>query len=183
MARVELLEQEQLPEDMRWLFDRLKGEGGRVGDIFKVHAHNAQILRGSMILGTAILQRSKLDAKLRELAIVRTGYLTGADYEYYAHIRSARRVGVTDAEIEAVPQGAAAPVFGEVQKAVLAYTDALTASPPKIDDTLFQRVRSHLSEQEIVELSFTVGYYNMLGRVMVALNVVPEPGSGPHQSH
>ena len=179
MARISFIEQEQLPEDMRWLFDRLKGEGGSVGDIWKVHAHNANILRGSMILGTAILQRSKLDPKLRELAIVRTGFLTGADYEYYAHIRAARRVGVSDAELEAVPQGASAPVFSETQKAVLAYTDALTASPPKIDDALFQRVRSHLSEAETVELSFTVEYYNMLGRVMVALNVEPEPGSRP----
>jgi len=78
-----------------------------------------------------------------------------------------------------VPQGASASVFSETQKAVLAYTDALTASPPKVDDGLFQRVRSHLSEAETVELSFTVGYYNMLGRVMVALNVEPEPGSRP----
>lgn len=179
MARVKLLEQDSLPEDMRWLFDRLKGEGGNVGDIWKVHAHNANILRGSMILGTAILNRSKLDAKLRELAIVRAGYLCGADYEYQAHRKAARRVGVSDAELEGATQGESATVFSDVQKAVMAYTDALTASPPKMDDTLFQRVRSHLSEAETVELSFTVGYYNMLGRVMVALNVEPEPGSRP----
>ena len=181
MARISFIEQEQLPEDMRWLFDRLKGDSGRVGDLWRVLGHNAHILRGSMILGTGILQRSKLSPRLRELAILRTGYLTGANYEYYHHMPSARRVGVTQAEIDAVPRGQEAPEYGPAERAVMALADAMSAGPPKVDEGVFQQARALLDEDEILELSMTIAYYNMLGRMMVALQIEVEPGFDPNR--
>lgn len=182
MPRVRLIEQTDLPEDMRWLFDRLKGDSGRIGDLWKVLGHNAQVLRGSMILGTALLQRSKLSGKLRELAIMRTGYLTGADYEYYHHMPAARRNGVSEEEIDAVPQGGAAKVYGDDERLVMAFADGLTATPPEIPEETFARGRARFSDQELLELVMTIGYYNMLGRLMAGVKIELEPDFDPKHS-
>src|SRR5882672_2946382 len=80
-----------------------------------------------------------LDSGLRELVILRIAVLNGADYEWQAHEPVARRCGLTDAEIGALRRGAGqepgASVFDPVERAVLAYTDAMTVDvsvPPEI---------------------------------------------------
>ncbi|MBI2885622.1 MAG: carboxymuconolactone decarboxylase family protein [Chloroflexi bacterium] len=181
MPRISLIEQQQLPEDMRWLFDRLKDPSGHISTLWRVLGHNAQVLRGAMILGTALLQRSKLSPRLRELAILRTGYLTGATYEYYHHMPAARRAGATNAEIAAVPRGIEAPEYGPQERLVMALADAMSAAPPQVDDALVQQARTFLGEEELLELEMTIGYYNMLGRLMVAMDIQVEPDFDPNR--
>ena len=69
----------------------------------------------------------------------------------------------------------------ERARAVMALADAMSAGPPKVDEGVFQQARACFDEDEILELSMTIAYYNMLGRMMVALQIEVEPGFDPNR--
>ena len=91
-ARVPYLNREDLPEADREIFDNLTRERGNVGNIFRALAHTPNLLRRFLGLGGELRNKTALDPKLRELAIVTVGRLTDAQYEYVHHWNLARSV-------------------------------------------------------------------------------------------
>src|SRR5580693_6523180 len=79
----------------------------------------------SVLLG-AIRGQLELDSSLRELVILRIAVLNGADYEWRAHEPVARRCGLTDAKLAAIRDKAGGSALDPLERAVLAYTDAMT---------------------------------------------------------
>ncbi len=115
-------------------------------------------------------QHCSLDSLLRELAIVRVAILTRASYEYTQHAKVALQCGATQAQIDALADWQDATVFDAVQRAVLAYTDAMTLHV-QVPDEVFKAVHQHLDEQALVELTATIGGYNMVARFLEALQI------------
>ena len=111
-------------------------------------------------LGHAILQRGKLDPVLREMAILRVGHLCRAPYEVHAHERIGARAGMPPGKIAALAEGAEAPVFSELEKLVIRFTDEVVRNV-KASDATFDALARHLSHREMVELVLTIGYYQM----------------------
>lgn len=180
MARVRYLDAADLPDDVRWLYDRLAAGSGSVGNIFRALAHHPQGLRGFMILGTALLQRASLDPRLRELAIVRAGQICGADYEVVHHVAIARSVGLGEEQLAHLADWNAHPdLYAPAERAVIRYAEAVTRDVAVPDD-LYGEVRAFLGEREVVELTLTVGYYNMVARFLVALKIDLEPDAASH---
>ncbi len=168
MARVRLNETQDLPEDERWLFQRLEERDGLL-NIFRALSHSPVALRRFMKFGTYLLQEGALDPKLRELAILRAGYLCRSPYEFSQHIAFGRRVGLSDGQI----RGIASPnmqLFDPGEMSVLAFAGELT-SDARVSDATYAAVASFLNEQEIVELTLVVGYYNLVSRALNALDV------------
>lgn len=174
MARVRYLDKQDLPEDARWLFERLEAGRGSVGNVFRTLAHHPQGLRGFMVLGTAILERSTLDPGLRELAIVRAGQLCGAAYEVAHHEAIARRVGVPEEKLTHLAHWDHTELFTPEERAVIRYAETMTRDVT-VPDELFARVQAFLTERQVVELTLTVAYYNLVSRFLVALQVELEP--------
>jgi 4-carboxymuconolactone decarboxylase len=109
---------------------------------------------------------SPLPQKLREIAILRTGYLSNAAYEVFQHEALARHVGLTDAQIAAIKAGgAASAALGEAGAAVLAYTDDLVANVRASDATM-AAVRKHLDDIQFVDLTLVIGMYMMVSRFL-----------------
>src|SRR5437868_934227 len=100
MPNVSYRNKEDLPEKYRWLYDTLEQVHGVVNNVFRALAHSPQMLRGVMVVGNTVLNRSSLDPRVRELAIIRVGQILGADYERTHHIEIGKHVGVTDADLE-----------------------------------------------------------------------------------
>ncbi len=169
MARVRLNETQDLPEDHRWLFERMEKRGG-ILNIFRALSHSPIALRRFMKLGSYFLEaEGKLDPKLRELAILRAGYLCRAPYEFSQHISWGRRTGLSDSQI----RGIAAPnhaLFAPNEMAVLSYAGELT-SAARVSDATYAAVAEFLNAEEIVELTLVTGYYNMVSRALNALQV------------
>src|SRR6476469_5336894 len=109
MARLRHLDRDDLPEDSRFLFDNLSRERGTVGNLFRVMGHSPRLLHQFMRLGSDLRSKTRIDPRLRELAILTVGRLTGAPYEYVHHVAIARRAGVTQEQIEVLPVGAPHP--------------------------------------------------------------------------
>jgi 4-carboxymuconolactone decarboxylase len=146
-------------------------------NVFRMLAHADTLLRGFGHLGAAILGRATLDARLRELAILRVAARSPAPYEWQQHVPIARARGASDAEIAALERGERdAPCFGERERALLRFTDDLLAGPRASDETL-AAMRARFTDREVCEAILTVGYYMMVARVLETTGVELEVGS------
>jgi alkylhydroperoxidase family enzyme len=174
MARVRLNETKDLPEDQRWLFERME-QRGRILNIFRAMSHSGVALRRFMKLGSYFLEEGKLDPALRELAILRAGYLCRAPYEFSQHISFARRVGLSDSQIRGIAEPNSA-LFDPRQMAVLTYAGELTGDA-RASDAAYAAVAAFLNEEEVVELTMVTSYYNMVSRILNALEVDIDPAA------
>ena len=104
---------------------------------------------------------SNLDPAVRELAIMRTGYTQGSQFVFSQHCKAARRFGVREQQIAAIPHWQLSPDFSAKQRAVLAWVDALTLQGGRASDSLFDEVHQHLSDEDILELTYHTLCYNM----------------------
>jgi alkylhydroperoxidase family enzyme len=104
---------------------------------------------------------SQLDGKLRELAIMRAGFTQGSQFVYSQHCKAARRFGVTDAQIGAIPNWQISDQFDAKERAVLAWADALILQGGRASDDLFEELHRHLSDEDVLELTYHTLAYNL----------------------
>lgn len=153
------------------LIATIKAErGGRFLDLYAVLMNSPPIAEGWLRLFTAIRQKSKLNGGLRELAILRVALLNGAAYEYRAHVPFALKEGVPQEKIDALERWRDAKLYSNEERAVLAYTDAMTREI-QVPDEVFAAVRAALDERETVELTATIAGYNLVSRFLVAMQL------------
>lgn len=81
------------------------------------------------------------------------------------------QAGASEDKIRAVPDCATSPLFDEVERAALAYAEAMTITGQRVDDALFARVRRHFSEPQVVELTAAVALENFRSKFNVALGI------------
>jgi alkylhydroperoxidase family enzyme len=174
MSRIRLNETNDLPEDYRWIFERMEKNASLL-NIFRAFSHSPEAMKRFMKLGTYILQEGVLDPGLRELAILRAGALCRSPYEFSQHISFARRTGLSDAQIRGTLQPNTA-LFDRRQMAVLAYAGELTTES-RVSQATYDAVAAFLNAEEIVELTLTTGYYNMVSRMLNALEVDIDPAA------
>ena len=104
---------------------------------------------------------SQLDGVARELGIMRAGYTQGSQFVFSQHCKAARRFGISDEKIAAIPYWEVSPIFDEKERAILAWTDALILQGGRAPDELFEALHSHLSDEDILELTYHVMGYNL----------------------
>lgn len=103
----------------------------------------------------------KIDPKLRELGQTRAGYAVGSQFVFSQHCKASRDVGLTEAQIEAIPHWATADCFDPLERAVLAYTDALVLERGRVPNGVFEQLKAKLSDEEILELTYITCTYMM----------------------
>ena len=116
-------------------------------------------------------EHRKLDPQLRELGQTRTGYAQGSQFVYSQHCKASRWAGLPEEKIEAVRNWSVADCFTPAERAVLAYTDCLVLEGGRVPDGVFEALRSHLGEEEILELTYVVCTYNMHAIMSKALRL------------
>ena len=104
---------------------------------------------------------SQLDGAIREIAILRAGFAQGSQFVFSQHCKAARRFGVSDQKIEAIPHWQVSDAFDEKERAVLAWADALILQGGRASDELFEAVHKHFSDEDILEITYHVLGYNL----------------------
>ncbi|MBN9571566.1 MAG: carboxymuconolactone decarboxylase family protein, partial [Alphaproteobacteria bacterium] len=104
---------------------------------------------------------SKLDPKVREIALLRTGFAVGSQFVFSQHCKAGRRNGLSEEKIAAIPDWGVSDVFSPLERAVLAYTDCLVLQHGRVPDGTFNALHSLISEEDILELSYHVMAYNL----------------------
>lgn len=153
------------------LADRIAAERGSVLHLYQMLLHSPPAAEGWLTYLTAIRHRCGLDGAIRELVIMRIAHLNRAPYEADQHAPIALREGLRQDQLDAlalseIPEDR----FDARERAVLAYADAMTRSV-QVPDAVFQAVRPHFQDRELVELTATIAAYNMVSRFLEALQV------------
>lgn len=144
--------------------------GGHLTPLDGMLLHSTPVADGWNNLLGAIRNSTTLSAAIRELAILRVAALNGAPYEWRAHEPVAREAGLVDAQLDALREGGEQAPLTAAQRATLDYTDAMTRDVA-VPDAVFEDLREHFDDRQIVELTATVGTYNLVSRFLVALEV------------
>jgi len=145
-------------------------------NIFRMLGHSGELVDGFTKLGTQILNFSSLDPILREIAIVRVGVLSGAGYEVFQHERISRRLGMSQALIDAIHAGPNAAGFDDLQRQVMAFTDDVVANV-RASDATFDPLAKALGHKALQELTITIGYYMLVSRFLETFDVDIEEGA------
>ena len=122
-----------------------------------------------------------LDPTLIELVKMRASYMNGCAYCIDMHTKDARLAGETEQRIYAVPVWRETPFFTARERAALAYTEAVTAiGAAGVPDDVYEEVRRHFSETELVNLTMAVIVINGWNRLSITFRTPPgsyEPGA------
>lgn len=175
MARVALIDESEHPE-LTDSISKIKGaRGGRLINIYRLMLHSPALANAWFDLNQAVRYGTEIDGQSRELAVIRVAILNDVEYVQRAHGPAyALKEGLTREQVSALSSWLSSKLFSDKQRALLAYTDAMTQTI-EVPEDVFTEVRKHFSERQTVELTMLIGAYNMLTRFLKALNVDPEP--------
>jgi alkylhydroperoxidase family enzyme len=174
MARVPYLEPSDLaPEDQ----DLLK----RPIWLFKALVNSPKAARAFSGLGGYIRYGSKLDPRLRELAILQVGWLARSPYEWSHHVKLGHDFGVSDDDVQAlIDDTAGKPTsLDAMSKLVLKAAREMTVHGAMTGPT-FTTLQSQLGNEQVVDLTLTIGFYNAVVRVLGTLQIDVEPEYQPY---
>jgi AhpD family alkylhydroperoxidase len=114
------------------------------------------------------VQQSGLEKPLYELVKLRASYMNGCAYCVDMHSKEARAAGETEQRIYAVPLWRETPFFSPRERAALAWTESVTElGRDGVPDAVFEEVRAHFSESEIMSLTMGVIAINAWNRIAV----------------
>jgi alkylhydroperoxidase family enzyme len=169
MARLPYLEKSQVAAEHQ---DLMK----RDISLYKELIHSPGALRAFQGLGSYIRFDSKLDPRLRELAILQVGYLARSPYEWSHHIKIGHDFGVSDADIEAlIAQSEGKPVsLNAMTDLVLKSAREITVDG-KMSATSFAALQTQLGAERMVDLIMTISFYNAVVRMLASLEIDVEP--------
>jgi alkylhydroperoxidase family enzyme len=134
---------------------------GTRGDWWSVFANSPDIFDHA-VRGFAIYRgERKLDPVLRELGQTRAGWAKGSQFVFSQHCKSLRGLKVSEEKITAIPAWQTASCFSDQERAVLAYADCLATQGGRTPDGVFAALKSFLSDEEILELTYITCLYDM----------------------
>jgi alkylhydroperoxidase family enzyme len=176
-ARLPYLNRDDLDEADRCIWDDfIKVRGTEPGHIHRTVANAPNLLRRFVELANELRNGTQLDPKLRELALMTVGRLTGAEYEFVHHWNMSLRIGVKQEQLEHLADFETSPAFNDRERAVMRYAAEATQNV-KVADATFGALREFLDNRRIMELVMNVAFYNAVARVIVPCGVELEPGA------
>ncbi len=169
--RIAPLADEEMDPELRAQF------GDRpVLNIFRTLAHHPKLMKRWLVFGSHVLGKSTLPPRERELVILRIGWLCRAEYEWAQHVVIGRSAGLGDEEIERIAEGPEAAGWSEIDRALLRATDELHGDA-FVSDATWKALRAEFEDQQLIDLVFTVGQYNLVSMALNTLGVQLEDGA------
>ena len=156
-----------------------KRRGGELTDLDRLLLHSPAFATGWGELMGRVRGALDMPPLLRELAMCSVAVLTGAEFEFYHHAPIYLEAGGSPEQLAALRRlgednaVAADPLFGPDQQATLALVVEMTRQV-KVSDATFARARAVLgSDQKMFELVGVIAAYNMVARILVAMQLEP----------
>jgi AhpD family alkylhydroperoxidase len=174
MARLPYLDKSDLlPEHQDLLARNL--------NLYRVLAHSPRAARSLNTLARFIRDGSRLDPRLRELAILQVSYLTRSAWGFSHHVRIGREVGVSAEEIRAVADetDGRPTALDPLAKAVLRAAREITLELTVSNET-FAALRQGLDTERLTDLVVTIAFYNCLVRLLETMRVDVEEDYLPY---
>ena len=169
MARLPYIDADQLPPEQR---DLLK----RPINLTRLLVNSPGMAKAFHGIGGYIRNKSSLDSRLRELAILQVGWMEKSEYEFTHHVKIGKEFGVTDEDI----QGLMAETEGKPSKLEPLARVILKGAREMVrdlgmSDATFAEIKKHLSNEHMTDLVLTIAFYCAVVRVLATMKIDNEP--------
>jgi alkylhydroperoxidase family enzyme len=144
--------------------------GGSLRPLDAMLLHSPPVADGWNELLGAIRRDTTVPADIREIVILRIAVLNDAPYEWDSHEQPGRQAGLGDQHLAAIRAAEPGAPLSALQRLAVACADAMTRGV-RLPEPLFDSLRRHFADRQVVELVTTVAAYNMVSRLVVALEI------------
>ncbi|HEY8249528.1 MAG TPA: carboxymuconolactone decarboxylase family protein [Burkholderiales bacterium] len=175
MARVRDVGPEELPPQVREVYERFAGGYGAFRDQVGVFAHVPSSVAHLMAMLLELREQKNVPYRYVELAVVAVSKLNECHYCVGQHKPLLAIEGISPGGAERVLDYGTNPELDEVDRLVVEYSIAVTNAPQRIHDEIFERLRRHFSEAQIVELTLRIALCGFFNRFNDALQIEREP--------
>lgn len=147
---------------------------GKVLDPVRAAGHNPRVLMTQARYERSLAKWNRLDPELKALAVMASSAAIGCswcmDFGYW----ECRQRGMAPRKLRDVPRWRESDAYTPLERDVMEYAQAMTATPPDVDDELTKRLLTHLSEAELVELTAMVAVENLRSRINASLGLTSQ---------
>jgi len=179
VARIKPVPEQDLPEEVRQalqyarqgLAQFTRRELAGAIEPMELSAHSPALFAAMQAFGQASGQLTAIDKRTRALAHLKAATMTHCEYCIDVGSLISRQWGLTDEELLALPNYRTSPLFSEVEKLVLDYAVGVSRTPVDVPDALFDALKKHFDDRQIVELTHVIAGENMAGRFNHALGI------------
>ena len=154
---------------------QLRGTDARLLNVFGTLAHHPALLQHWLAFATYLLTATTLEPRLRELVVLRVGWVCRSPYEWGQHVLVGRNAGVGPADLHRLALGPDADGWSAPERAALRAADQLLGRRT-LDDEHWNDLARHFSTQQIMDLVFLVGQYQLVSSALNALRVERDDG-------
>ena len=179
MARLQPLPPEANPE-LRDTFQTFQKLLGYVPNSALIMQRRPQLVKALAQLASSVWDpASEVDLGFKRLVAYLASRTHGCNYSMAHAAEAAHRAGVADAKLEAVVDYKTSPLYTEVERAALDFAVAAASQPNAVTDELFDRMKRHWTEAQIVEIAGAVALTGFLNRWndTLAPPLEPEPAA------
>ncbi len=155
---------------------------GTPGNWWTCFANSPEVFRHA-VAGFALYQQSgeRLDPVLRELGQTRAGWLSGSQFVFSQHCKSCRQLGMPEDKIAGIKAWGVSDQFSRLERAVLAWTDAIVSEHGRADDAVFAVLKENLTDAQILDLTYITAMYTMHATLSRALRLEYDDRDEPVQ--
>lgn len=142
--------------------------------------HHQTLAKAFLTFNNHVAMASTLSKRIREMLILRVGWLRCAEYEFQQHVILGMRAGLTEEEIDRLTHGPDAAGWDQIDADLLRAADELVADAFIKDDT-WARLKQQFTDEQMMDLVFAVGCYDVLAMAFKSFGV-PFESSLPRMS-
>lgn len=162
MPHVPPLSDQEASPQAKSLFDKIQGAFKMVPNIFRTLGYAPSVLEATLAFDRAI--HGDLDAKLRELAYIKTSKINNCNYCLHYHVALGRKAGLTADQLQTVDDYESSNAFNDLEKLVLRFAEQWTRKG-KAEAAVVAALSQKLSPTQLIVLAATVGLANWTNRL------------------
>jgi AhpD family alkylhydroperoxidase len=157
-------------------FEYAKRQYGKVPEPGVVMAHHGRLLKGYAAFELALEHSHEVDDVTKYLAMTKAALVAGCEYCIDIGSHLGRVKGVTERQLRDLPADAwrDSHAYSPLERVAIEYAVAMSATPVEVSDDLFTRLREHLDEAQLVELTTAIALENYRARWNHALGIAPQ---------
>lgn len=137
-------------------------------------AHHPRLAQAFTTFNIHLLSTSTLSAKERQIAIMRTAWLTKATYMWSSHLDTSLRSGLSPDMFDPIKVGASDPYFTPFESAIITATDELV-DDKKVSEAQWNILMTQWDNQQMIDFIFTVGCYVLTAGFMRSAGIERRP--------
>ena len=173
MARIEGMERRRTLV-ARLAFFLSRRSYGHVITPARVYALDSGLLLAVGLMEEMQERAKQTKAPMKQLARMLVAWRIGCPWCLDFGTRTSEKLGVTDEQLRALPDYEHSSLFSEEARAVLRYADAMTRTPVRVPDAIFEALKARYTDRQILELTAAIAWENFHARVNHALDLEAE---------